>query len=73
MRAMGIRSHQMAGRMGFSSMGGRLLYCLWILILTSFSKRTHSDDAEGRNEVVWGQIEDNFQHTKADVLEIFDW
>ncbi|KAL8950187.1 MAG: hypothetical protein Q9222_003765 [Ikaeria aurantiellina] len=27
---------------------------------------------EELNEVVWGPIEDNFQHTKGDVLEIFD-
>lgn len=37
------------------------------------SKRVHSEDAEQLNDVVWAHIEDNFQHTKADVLEIFDW
>ncbi|MCJ1265850.1 Phosphatidylinositol-4-phosphate 5-kinase [Lobaria immixta] len=35
-------------------------------------KCTHYDNAENLNEVVWGHLEDNFQHTKADVLEIFD-
>ncbi|MCJ1423613.1 Phosphatidylinositol-4-phosphate 5-kinase [Sticta canariensis] len=36
------------------------------------NKRVHSEDAEQLNDVVWAHLEDNFQHTKADVLEIFD-
>ena len=41
--------------------------------LTWSSKNRSYDKAENLNEVVWGHLEDNFQHTKADVLEIFDW
>jgi len=37
------------------------------------SKRVLSEHPEELNEIVWGRIEDNFQHTKGDVLEIFDW
>lgn len=37
------------------------------------SKRVLSEYPEELNEIVWGRIEDNFQHTKGDVLEIFDW
>ena len=42
-------------------------------ILTCLSKRVRREDAEYMDDVVWAHIEDNFQHTKADVLEIFDW
>lgn len=35
-------------------------------------KRLHSEDTEDLDDVVWAHIEDNFRHTKADVLEIFD-
>lgn len=36
-------------------------------------KKSCFEDAEELNDVVWGDIENNFQHTRADVLEIFDW
>ena len=38
-----------------------------------YSKRELSEFPEELNEIVWGRIEANFQHTKGDVLEIFDW
>ncbi|KAL8710279.1 MAG: hypothetical protein Q9220_005049 [cf. Caloplaca sp. 1 TL-2023] len=40
--------------------------------ITLTGMRNHTDHPEELNEVVWGPIEDNFQHTKGDVLEIFD-
>ncbi|MCJ1423610.1 hypothetical protein MMC29_001494 [Sticta canariensis] len=35
-------------------------------------KNRSYDKPENLNEVVWDNLENNFQHTKADVLEIFD-
>ena len=46
---------------------------LTFIQLTVYSKRGLSEMPEELNEIVWGPIEANFQHTKGDVLEIFDW
>jgi hypothetical protein len=43
-------------------------------VLTWLSARNvFEDDDEDENDIVWGKIEDHFQKTRADVLEIFDW
>ncbi|KAL8821019.1 MAG: hypothetical protein Q9191_007398 [Dirinaria sp. TL-2023a] len=52
-------------------------YSLWVgalststvFRLTGCSKRKLSENPGEVNEIVWGRIEDNFQDTKADVLE----
>lgn len=38
------------------------------ILLTQVSESSNSG-----NTVFWGHLEENFQQTKADVLEIFDW
>jgi len=41
-------------------------------ILTLTGKRSPSDSIEDRNEIIWNNIDNMFEHIKADMLEIFD-
>lgn len=73
MQAMAFPNRGMMGYTAYILLGQYTFLRYFPTTLTHISKRTRPEDADDMDDVVWAHIEDNIQHTKADVLEIFDW